>query len=109
MSPCRRTKQYQAAVVCVKYRLCRLEELTYHMEFLHLCIMFNQKSQNVTMTDDGVIILFSQEKFTLSDCFFGILRVNSSREQKVTGNNGRGEHSACMGKPGKVYFYCHVS
>lgn len=57
------------------------------MEFLRLYIMFNQKSQDVAVTDGIVKILLSKEKFTLSDCFFGILSINSSKEQKKTLNN----------------------
>lgn len=41
--------------------------------------MFNQKSQDIALPDGVVKILFSQEKFALSDGFFGILGVNPSK------------------------------
>ncbi|KAL2298696.1 hypothetical protein Nmel_014285 [Mimus melanotis] len=52
------------------------------MEFLHLCIMLNQKSQDITMPDGIVKVVFSQEQFTQPDCFFSIFRVNSRKGQK---------------------------
>lgn len=52
------------------------------MEFLRLYIMFNQKSQDIAMTDGIVKLLFSEEQLALSDRFFGIFGVNSGKRAK---------------------------
>lgn len=67
------------------------------MEFLHLCIMLNQKSQDITIPDGIVEVLFSQEQFTLPDCFFSVFRVNSRKEQKGS-VTAQGEHSVYLAK-----------
>lgn len=67
------------------------------MEFLHLCIMLNQKSQDITIPDGIVKVLFSQEQFTLPDCFFSVFRINSRKEQNGS-VTAQGEHSAYLAK-----------
>lgn len=52
------------------------------MEFLRLYIMFNQKSQDIAVTDGIVKILFSEEQLALPDRFFGIFGVNSGKRAK---------------------------
>lgn len=74
------------------------------MEFLHLQIMFNQKSQDITLADGVVKILFSQEKFALSDCFFGILRVNPSKRAK--GKVMVEDIQLAMWSTGKIFVLC---
>lgn len=82
------------------------------MEFLCLYIMFDQKSQDIAVPDGVVKILLSQEKLTLSDCFLGIFRVDSSKRAKETCAQSGGEHSACQVKNRADFFFffllCYV-
>lgn len=45
-------------------------------------MMFHQEAQDVAVADGAVQVLLSQEKLTLFDCFLGVLRVNSRKEEK---------------------------
>lgn len=68
-------------------------------------IMFDQKSQDIAVPDGVVKILLSQEKLTLSDCFLGIFRVDSSKRAKETCAQSGGEHSACQVKNRADFFF----
>lgn len=78
------------------------------MEFLHLCIMLNQKSQDIAVPDGVIKVLFSQEQFTLPDCFFSVFRVNSRKGQKES-VTVQGEHSAYPAKDREEFLLHWVS